>query len=100
MVSTEDKLQSKIDLLKEEHTFNEGDRVRWKKGLRNKKRPLDEQTAIVLEVLKTPITDHERETGSPYFREPLNLALAMLDEDDDLVVFYYDSRRFEPVPEE
>ncbi|MDD2815986.1 MAG: hypothetical protein PHP00_09645 [Thiotrichaceae bacterium] len=95
-----EKLLTKIGSLRVTHKFKINDRVQWKKGLRNKKRPLEEQTAIVMEVLKKPLLDHEKETGSPYFREPLDLALAMLDEDDDLVVFYYDSRRFEPVPGE
>ncbi len=90
-------LQQKINLLLQKHDFKSGQAVKWKKGLRNKKFPEENQEAIVIDVLTTPILQHETESGTPYFREPLDLVLAMLDEDNDLVIFHYDSRRFEPV---
>lgn len=75
--------------------FAIGDIVRWKKGLKNKKYPKEGQSAVVVEKLKEAIRQDQRDSGTPYFREPLDLGLALLDEDQDLVVFYYDSRRFE-----
>jgi len=95
-------LQKKVDSLLNMHTFKKKQLVKWKEGLRNKKLPKDNEPAMVLEVLSEPLIQHETETGTPYFREPLDLVLAVLDEDNDLVVFHYDSRRFEPflVPKE
>jgi len=92
-----DLLQQKMNLLLQKHEFESGQIVKWKKGLRNKKFPSEDQEVIVVEVLDNPVLQHETESGTPYFREPLDLVLAMLDEDNDLVIFHYDSRRFEPV---
>ncbi|GEM_PF-1251579 len=75
--------------------FAIGDIVRWKPGLKNKKYPKEGQYAVVIEQLKDAIRQDQRDSGTPYFREPLDLGLASLDEDGDLVVFYYDKRRFE-----
>lgn len=89
-------LEQKVHTLLQKNMFKVGQSVKWKKGLRNKKFPKDDAQAIVLEVLEVPLIQHETETGTPYFREPLDLILAVLDDDDDLVIFHYDSRRFEP----
>lgn len=93
--SHKQKLLNKVNTLLVKNCFKQGDLIVWKNGLRNKKLPDEGQPAVVLEVLNEPLTQHEQETGSPYFREPLDIVLAMLDEDEDLVSFYYDSRRFE-----
>ena len=90
-----ESLLKKIDLLLIENKFKKRDLVVWKNGLRNKKLPNEGQPVVVLEILTAPLIEHEQETGSPYFREPLDIVLAMLDEDGDLVSFHYDSRRFE-----
>ena len=79
--------------------FKPGDVVRWKKGLKNKKYPKEGQLCIVIEEMKDPIIQDSRESGSPYYREPLDLILALLDDDSDLVFFHYDKRRFELVEE-
>lgn len=89
-------LEEKVEALLQQNTFKVGQSVKWKRGLRNKKFPKDDAQAIVLEVLKVHLIQHETETGSPYFHEPLDIVLAVLDDDEDLVIFHYDSRRFEP----
>jgi len=76
------------------HNFNEGDIVKWKIGLKNRKLPRKNQPAIVLEILTTPIYD-DYSSGTPYFREPLDIALGIIDDGNDFMVFYYDKRRFE-----
>jgi len=76
------------------YKFTKGQFVKWKKGLKNKKLPYEDQPAIVLDVLDKPIYG-EYDPGSPYFREPLDLILGM-GEDDDFLIFHYDKRRFEP----
>jgi len=83
--------------LEETLKFEAGDVVRWKKGLKNKKYPKEGQLCIVIEEKKEPIVQDNRDSGSPYYREPLDLILALLDDDLDLVIFHYDKRRFELV---
>lgn len=89
-------LLKKVDILNTKHEFKPGQVVKWKKGLRNKLYPDFEQPAVVIETLSTPILIEKVNSGSPYFSEPLDLVLAILDEEDDLIIFHYDSRRFEP----
>jgi len=93
-------LKQKVSFfLKTSPEFKHGDVVRWKKGLKNKKYPKEGQPCIVIEEMKAPIIQDSRDSGSPYYREPLDLVLALLDDDSDLVIFHYDKRRFELVEE-
>jgi hypothetical protein len=83
----------------EKHVFKMGQPVRWKKGLKNRRRPTYNEPAIVVKVLSEAVFDSKDEGAStPYFQEPLDILLGLLDEDDDLIVFHFDSRRFEPFP--
>ena len=92
------KLKQKVArLLKPVPKFEPGDVVKWKKGLKNKKSPEEEQSAIVIQVLDEPVIQDERDSGTPYFREPLDLILGVLDQDGDLMLYHYDKRRFEIV---
>jgi hypothetical protein len=77
--------------------FQPGDIVMWKEGLKNKKYPGENQFAVVIQQLEEPLIQMERDSGTPYCREPLDLMLALSDNDGDLVVFYYDKRRFKIV---
>ncbi len=90
------ELKQKVSsFLKESPKFEPGDVVRWKKGLKNRKYPKEGQSCIVIEEMKEDIIQDSRDFGSPYYREPLNLVLALLGDDSDLVIFHYDKRRFE-----
>jgi len=83
--------------LLEPHELQVGDVVKWKQGLKNKKRPYPNQPAIVIELLEKPLIERSgEETGSPYYREPLNIILGLFDDDDEFLMYYYDKRRFEP----
>lgn len=82
------------DFLKKE-TFQVGQLVKWKKTLKNRKLPYQDQPTIVVAVLDEPITESQEDAGSPYFREPLDIVLGMIDDEDTFLTFYYDSRRFE-----
>lgn len=75
------------------HIFKPGDLVTWKAGLRNKMLPDDGQPGIVIEVLAEPVPDAGSDGDSPYFREPLDLAVGVLDPDNDVLVYWFDSRR-------
>jgi len=72
--------------------------VRWKRGLKNKKMPTDDQPAVVIKQLSKPIIV-DQDSGTPYFNEPLDLVLAFTGREGELVVFYYDRRRFKRVEE-
>jgi hypothetical protein len=81
------------------HEFKAGDLVQWKPGMKNRKRPRYGQPIIVVAVLKEPALDtnpEESSASTPYFREPLDVALGLVDSDGDFLVFHFDSRRFEP----
>lgn len=95
-------LQTKRDLLtaifqrfQAKDTFQPGQHVKWKSGLRNRLLPDEGDPAVVIEILAQPILDPTQDTGSPYFQESLDLRLGMLDEKGELQVYFYDSRRFE-----
>jgi hypothetical protein len=78
--------------------FKPGDIVRWKTGLKNRKFPHDGQMCIVLDVLKEPVINNTAEPGSPFYREPLDLILAVLVEgENNFTLYHYDKRRFELV---
>jgi hypothetical protein len=81
------------------HIFHKGQLVRWKAGLKNRAAPAYNEAVLVREILAAPVFDIEASScaGSPYFREPLTLVLALLDHDGDFVELRYDGRRFEPV---
>jgi hypothetical protein len=87
-------------------TFRVGDVVRWKLGLKNKRNPAYDGPAVVFEVLKTPLFDAERDGGSQYFHEPLDLLIGFFPEEDAASVeepsaktYHVDSRRFELHPD-
>jgi len=78
------------------HTFKPGDEVVWKEGLKNRRIPAYGERALVAEVRSTPLYQEDADSGTPDFGEPLDLVLAHLDRDGDLVHHHADSRRFEP----
>jgi hypothetical protein len=91
------KLRTAKDMFDKVYDFKPGDLVVWKQGLRNKARPALNEPAIVMQILETPLRDPEKQdSGTPYFNEPLNLVLGLIDDDGDFAIFHYDNRRFEP----
>jgi hypothetical protein len=90
-------LQQKVDSLLTTSSIKAGDVVRWKKGLKNRKLPKENVCCVVIDVLENPIIQDTRDAGTPYYREPLDLVLAMLDDNSDLILLHYDQRRFEVV---
>lgn len=92
-------LIQRYETLNTRHAFAPGDLVCWKPGMRNRRWPREGRPAVVLEVLPTPVTDSESETGSCYFREPLDLVLSLfMDEGEhrgDFLSWHFDSRRFQ-----
>lgn len=86
-------------LYREPHGFARGDLVRWKPGLANRNVAVDEP-AIVVGSFDPPLRSGGIDGASPYFREPLDLAVG-LREGDEFVVLHVDGARFQPLaPEE
>lgn len=81
---------------KEEQQIQKGMLVQWKPGLKNRKRPRPNEPAVVIDILATPFYDQENGSGTPYFREPMDLVLGMVDDDGEFIIFHYDARRFRP----
>lgn len=90
------QLQLSYDIFSQNNNFQKGQFVKWKKGLKNRKFPEENQPAIVIELLDESIIQSERDSGTPYFREPLDIALGIIDRNGDFLIFHYDKRRFEP----
>jgi hypothetical protein len=66
-------------------------------SLRNKRIPEYGEPAIVTGVLPRPLYEQgEASAASPYYMEPLTIIIGIF-MDDDLVEFYVDARRFEPM---
>jgi hypothetical protein len=80
----------------EEKQIQKGMIVQWKPGLKNRKRPRPNEPAVVIDILETPFIDLENGSGTPYFREPMNLILGLVDDDGEFIIFHYDARRFRP----
>ena len=92
-----DKLQKAKFEYEKDYNFKVGDIVKWKVGLKNKRVPNYDEPAIVVELLNEPIFDIEEQAGSPYFKEPLNIRIGLLDEENEFMIFHYDKNRFEPL---
>jgi hypothetical protein len=80
-------------LLDPPEPFKPGDIVTWKPGLKNKRFPAKGRPAVVIEIEMGAVAE-DRDSGSPRFREPVDLALGIIDGDGDFEVFRYDRRRF------
>ena len=73
--------------------------VTWKPGLKNRKRPHANEPAVIISLLDSPIFGNTDESGSSYFREPLDLVAGII-EDEKFLIFHFDSRRFMPFSSE
>ena len=93
------KLIRAFESMLKKNPFKPNQLVRWKEGLKNKALPEYNQPAIVWEILPKARFDNPKAhvAGSPYFHEPLDMVLAVMDE-DEFVLLHYDSRRLEPIP--
>ena len=97
-------LLARYRLFHECHRFAPGDLVTWKPGLKNRRWPSHGRPAVVLTVLDPPVIDTEKDSGDPYFNEPLDLVLGLFVEGGpirgELMTWHFDSRRFQPWTQE
>lgn len=82
--------------LTETYVFKPGDVVRWKPELRNRPNPEYNTPVVVLEVLGKPTFDHEGDSGSPYYKEPLTLVAGHIPCKGRFMIYHFDARRLEP----
>lgn len=92
-----DLLQKRYTSFKKKNDFKKGGLVKWKTGLKNKSGLEYWDTAIIIDILDTPLYDEEKDSGSPYFKEPLDMVIAFLDSDNDFITLHVDSRRMQPL---
>lgn len=88
------KLTALVDAFHVRHDFRVGDLIRWKASMKNKNRPAYGEIIVVAGVYESPYYS-DSNSGSAYFKEPLDVQIALLDDDDELVMYFVDSRRFE-----
>ncbi len=92
-------LRQRFEGLTRRDAFQPGDVVEWKPSLRNRRWPSYGKPAIVVATLPTPVFDTEGNSGSPYFREPLDIALGVFIEDGehrgDFLVWHVDGHRLQ-----
>jgi len=66
-------LQNRNRVFNHTFTFHDGMLVTWKPGMKQKQVPEYGQPVIVMQALKDPVFDPEKDSGSTYFREPPDL---------------------------
>lgn len=86
------------------HSFRPGMVVMWKPGLKNRKWPAYGKPLIVVSVLDTPVFDTAEESGSAYFREPMDMIIGLFvdsgEHRGDFCTFHVSSECFQPWPGE
>lgn len=93
-------LKENIDDYLQKEEFKVGDIVMWKsEELKNRKLPKLKEQAIIVEILEEAIFDNaeDRDSGSPFFHEPLDIRVAVIDSTGDISMYYYDSKRFQKI---
>ena len=90
-----ERLRECFASLSRQHRFAPGQLVTWKPGLKNKRTPREGHPVVVVEVLDVPTRDPDLETGSAYFREPLDIITGEI-LDDQFLLYHMDSRRLMP----
>jgi len=92
--SYREALRARYSAYASENVINQGDFVEWIPGLKNRRKPDYGEPVIVVEVRTNPTFAEDRDPNSAYYREKLDLVLGLLDEDDEFIVFHFDSSRF------
>lgn len=84
-------LKEAFRIFSEENTFKPGDLVEWKGPNMKNRRAVG--PFVVVKVLDEPVFD-EHDSGSPMFREPLDIVCGICDSNDgEFMCFHMDSRR-------
>jgi hypothetical protein len=84
-----EKLKSRKASFDSSETFNIGDIVVWKEGLKNKRVPLYKQPCIVVAKNNPPLIEEDAT-----YSESLDIKIGHVSDQDEFLVFNYDSKRF------
>lgn len=90
------ELRRLYEAYKIKYDFCEGDLVQWKKGMKDRRLPNEEEPAVILRILDEPVYDHTQDGGSQYFNEPFDMVLGVLGSDGKFATYHFNSQRFEP----
>ena len=92
-------LKSNFTRMQTREAFRPGDLVTWKTGMKNRLQPKTGKPAVVMQMLDSPVRDTERDAGSAYFNETLDMVLGIILEEGknkgDFLEWHFDSRRFQ-----
>ncbi|WP_151798245.1 hypothetical protein [Acinetobacter bereziniae] len=89
-----EELKLLLSQLQEKSTFEVGEVVTWKNPLfKNRHYPLENQPAIVVEVLDNPVVDNEVDTTSVVFGVKYDIVLGVII-NNVFYTFYFESQRF------
>ena len=92
-----DKAKAMYERFVRRYEFHPGQLVRWKPELRNRNFPAYGECGVVVSILPEPVIDPSNDSGSSYYREPLDIVLGFVDGEGDFITYHFDSRRFAPV---
>ena len=90
-----DELDELVAAMNKKYDFNVGDKLKWKKGFKNRKVPDYNQPVIVLSKFDEPIIVDDVEKGSTYYNEKLTIKVGLI-KNGEFLTFYFDGNRFEP----
>ncbi|WP_107859920.1 hypothetical protein [Neisseria cinerea] len=90
-----DELDKLLALMNQKYDFTVGDKLKWKRGFKNRKLPDYDQPVIVLDKLDEPIIVDDVEKGSTYYNEKLTIKVGLI-QNGEFLTFYFDGNRFEP----
>jgi len=85
-----EKLENRRTSIKDRKHLKEGNIIIWKEGLKNKRLPNYDQPAIVLKRIDPPNINKDDS-----FSEELDIQIGFITDDDEFLVFNYDSSRFQ-----
>ena len=79
-----------------ERSLAPGQLAVWKPGLKNYRYPRYGEPAVVVELLEAPLVDPDIRSGSPCYREPLDLLPGVVFGEERLFCVIRADRRFQP----
>lgn len=93
------QLREVYSVFQKHYDFSSGQLIKWKPQHKNTRRPSYGEPVIVVAVLEQADYDVSEDAGSPYYRQPLNLIVGMIDSSEGFLLYHVDGRRFEPYDE-
>lgn len=90
-----ESLRMAHEVFSQKHTFEEGQLIQFKPGMKDRKAPEVGQPAVVMEVIPELLKDPEAGFGNHYATSQYDMIIGVFLK-GDFIQFYADSRRYEP----